>query len=407
MRRAAVLAATGAAVAPPFLGWGPLPTPSSGLNSPGARVATRASLRAAASRYHRRRRHRPGCGALCAQAGALQGGGGACQAFASSSESADASRTLTLSSPFNPGNAQGVAPRDLLLAAIATHGGLSTTVEPPGGWTAVPTADNANDANVRIRVYYRIAGPSEPDSYRFTLSAPQDAVGGLTDFTGGASQPVDASAGEANPGGSTAVTAPSISPTSPNTLLVFVGATNGAATWAAPPGMRLRYSLASRGQSRTSMGMATELWPTAAATGIRAASISQPLESVGDLIALSYPAPVACPRVQVLSHRVRVTADGLAFVRLRCRWTVACRGAFSGFPFPPVRIGLGDRLVASDFTVGAGQTRTVPLALTRRGRQALARRRTAGTWTWVWVTTPSGQGVVAGGYGGHVILQRR
>src|SRR5712692_8747121 len=166
MRRAAVLAATGAAVAPPFLGWGPLPTPSSGLHSPGARVATRASLRAAASRYHRRRRHRPGCGALCAQAGALQGGGGACQAFASSSESADASRTLTLSSPFNPGNALGVVPRDLLIATIATQGGLSTTVEPPRGWTAVPNSDNANGANVHIRVYYRIAGPSEPDSYR-------------------------------------------------------------------------------------------------------------------------------------------------------------------------------------------------------------------------------------------------
>src|SRR5712691_5845395 len=142
MRLAAVLAATGAAVALPLLGWGPLPTSSSGLrlNPPGAQVATGASLRAAASKHHRRRRHRPGCGALCAQAGALQGGGGACQAFASSSESADASRTLTLSSPFNPGNALGVVPRDLLIATIATQGGLSTTVEPPRGWTAVPNS---------------------------------------------------------------------------------------------------------------------------------------------------------------------------------------------------------------------------------------------------------------------------
>lgn len=300
----------------------------------------------------------------------------------SMSTSVHNSRKLTLEQPYD-----GARLGDLLLAAIVSQGGSTGGVTPPSGWTEVPGSDQSNGTTARIQVFSHAVDSFSESQYTFTTGSPQDMAGGLTDFFGHEANPISASGGEANAAVSTSVTAPSIIPTSADTILVFVGGVGSAERWQAPGGMKLQYS---QDAQAASVGMATELWPPLTATGIRAASISAPAASVGDLIALSYPALAACPRMALLTHRAHVTPDGLAAVRLKCESRLPCVGAFEDFQVATSGPGKGaplneTRLIASDFAVAEGETQTVQVALTSTGRRLLAQRRTIRTGVWLWL----------------------
>ena len=69
---------------------------------------------------------------------------------------------------------------------VGHQSGNRRNMAPPTGWTAVPNTDRANDKEVRIHAWYKIAGSSEPPSYTFTLTggAGVDIAGGLLDVSG-------------------------------------------------------------------------------------------------------------------------------------------------------------------------------------------------------------------------------
>jgi hypothetical protein len=218
--------------------------------------------------------------------------------------------------------------------------------------------------------------------------------GVLVDFMGiSANGSVEAAAAQLNSVPSTSVTSPSVTPTSGNSLLVFIGGAGAATSWSLPPGMHpptppLQSSLS----RRVPLVVATQRWPTAAASGTRTATISDSGSSVGALVALNYPLPVACPRVRVHTRHFVETRDGsrLVYARMTCVWTAPCRGAFEG---------LDDRfrkLAASDFSIPAGATRTVPIAVTPFGQKSLKRNHRQHLAVFVWAFTAIGQPVLAG-----------
>ncbi len=67
----------------------------------------------------------------------------------------------------------GVQAGDLLVSVLGENQQTGTTL--PGGWT-LATALNYSGTNRSLTVAYKIAGPSEPASYTFTLNAAADGA---------------------------------------------------------------------------------------------------------------------------------------------------------------------------------------------------------------------------------------
>jgi hypothetical protein len=79
---------------------------------------------------------------------------------------------------------------DLLIAAVATDG--SITISPPSGWTEIN--QGSNGSAVTLGAWWKIAGVSELNSYKFNWSAdtPEQAYGWMMRFTGhNASYPIN------------------------------------------------------------------------------------------------------------------------------------------------------------------------------------------------------------------------
>jgi hypothetical protein len=171
----------------------------------------------------------------------------------------------------------GTTAGDLLLAFAANMNGQNRNMAPPAGWTTVPNTEVFNGTGVRTHAWYRFAGFSEPSSYAFTMTggAGYDMSGGIAAITGASTTaPINASAAQQNGAASNLVTAPSITTTLPNALLIFGGACNVAITYTPPVGMTERWDVASSGSFKVATELATQALPAAGATGIRRATAS-------------------------------------------------------------------------------------------------------------------------------------
>jgi hypothetical protein len=114
----------------------------------------------------------------------------------------------------------------------------------PAGWTVVE--DDAIPNTLRQTIYVKVAGPSEPASYTWTLAGPRQVTGGITTYAGvDTSHPVDAHAATVTPGAGTAVTAPSITTTVAGAKVVDFSAVNAEGIITAPGGMTERWLAAS------------------------------------------------------------------------------------------------------------------------------------------------------------------
>ena len=192
--------------------------------------------------------------------------------------------TLTLPKP------AGTVSGDLLLAFAANMNGQNRNMAAPAGWTAVPNTEVFNGTGVRTHAWYRFAGPSEPSSFGFTMTGGSgyDMSGGIAAITGVATAgPINASAAQQNGAASTFITAPSVTTTVANTLLLFGGACNVAITYTPPVGMIERWDIASSGSFKVATELATQALPTAGATGTRRATASGNCSSAGVDIALA------------------------------------------------------------------------------------------------------------------------
>ncbi len=185
--------------------------------------------------------------------------------------------TISLAKP------AGVVAGDVLLASIDTRG--SSTVSAPAGWTLVQM--HINGTSLRKSTYVKAAGAAEPASYTWTFSANRLAAGAIHAYTGvDPASPVNASGGQIV-ASSTTVTAPSITTTVADTMLVAFFATMTNATWTPPAGMTERGELIGTASGKySSTTGADAIRAAVGATGSRVATTSKAANSVAHLIAL-------------------------------------------------------------------------------------------------------------------------
>jgi hypothetical protein len=124
---------------------------------------------------------------------------------------------------------------DLLIAAVATDG--SITILPPSGWTEIN--QGSNGSAVTLGAWWKLAGASEPNSYKFSWSAytPEQAYGWMMRFTGhNAAYPINGIPATANQTSSTP-TSPAVNTTVNNCIILRLGAFDGNDITVGNPGL--------------------------------------------------------------------------------------------------------------------------------------------------------------------------
>jgi hypothetical protein len=190
-------------------------------------------------------------------------------------------RSLTINKP--TGTVQG----DLLLAAISVDG--TPNISPPTGWTTIREGNSGTQ--VRLEVYYKVAGASEPSSYTFTWSRynTQQAAGAILRYSGvNTTAPINTSG--IGSGTTISPTAPSVTTTVTDTMVVRIyGADDDDLSPSPyPSGHTGRLNIESNsGDGTCSLGVADVIRASPGATGTAAFSLSASEEWVGVTVALA------------------------------------------------------------------------------------------------------------------------
>ncbi len=189
---------------------------------------------------------------------------------ASSASEGSGVTAITLSTPGN--SVSG----DVLVAAIAVRPSTAT-ITAPVGWTLLRRVDNGSGAANSLAVYRRTVTVSEPGTHAWTLSTSTGSAGGMLSFFGvDTSSPVDPEAGQAT-ASSLSHAAPSLTTSTPNTMLVAAFAFSSSATWSEPSGMTEAVDVASLtppSATGISMCLDYQALPSSGATGTRTAVAS-------------------------------------------------------------------------------------------------------------------------------------
>ena len=198
-----------------------------------------------------------------------------------SDESSVSRSTITLGRP------AGTAAGQVLVASIATNPDATIVPSNPG-WTVL--RNDVISGAVRQAVYVRVVGSGDPTAYQWTIpEGTRRVTGGMTAYAGvDTANPVNAVGATMNASG-TAISAPSISTTVANTMLVQVVAVNAEGTLTAPAGMTEAWEAASPNTGSTRDVLASSSFAVQAATGAtgtRVATASLPGQSIGVLLAL-------------------------------------------------------------------------------------------------------------------------
>lgn len=182
----------------------------------------------------------------------------------------------------------GVAEKDIMIAHVIARGD-SQTITTPSGWTIVsstPTTDGSYTPDVIHALFWREAAADETSAYTFNVGSSNTlgvviAVFRDCDLT----TPINANDDQVN-ASSTTITAPTITTTVNNALLVFF---NGSATTQAtsPNGGLTECWEQSGGTNTVNSYGATETFATAGATGTRTATYASARASTGLLLALA------------------------------------------------------------------------------------------------------------------------
>jgi hypothetical protein len=180
----------------------------------------------------------------------------------------------------------GAAAGDLLLATVDVRGVPAIT--PPAGWTQLQT--NTSGTAIRKATFWRLAGASEPETYTWGFSKALNAVGTILAYDGvSATSPIQASSGQAN-AASTSITAPSLTTTSPDALVVGLFGLAKRATIAPPTDMTERSEVVTPTTVTTAAATAETADRTQARagdSGPQVATATSGGPNVGQLVALT------------------------------------------------------------------------------------------------------------------------
>ncbi len=165
----------------------------------------------------------------------------------------------------------GTIADDLLIANISYEKGSGEIITPPAGWSLIIRNDNSTDAGLAI--YYLIAGAAEPASYNFTLVNGSKWSIGCSRISGiNTAGPIDLSGGST--GNGTAVSAPSVTTTENNTLVLGYYTNKKSSTYTADITTTERYDVPNTPDGIPSNMLATFVQASAGATGNKVATSS-------------------------------------------------------------------------------------------------------------------------------------
>jgi type II secretory pathway pseudopilin PulG len=194
----------------------------------------------------------------------------------------------------------GTAAGDLLIACFVSDGSWGTTLSAitfpppkPNDWKLIQGgAANPSGNTPCFGVWYKIAGASEPATYTFACSSPQELYIAILRYTGhDPTTPINASA-IANSGGSTTPTAPNVTTTVDGCrILRAFGADDDDTPYTSPAGHVERYNGKSGTGSGTCGGAGADVTQTSAgATGTAAFTQNASEEWMAVTVAIA-PAP--------------------------------------------------------------------------------------------------------------------
>lgn len=200
--------------------------------------------------------------------------------FRASSSAANAvSTSLTIPAP------AGVAADDVLVAVVDARG--NPTLTAPAGWTLVRL--DISGFVMRQGIYVRVAGPSPPASYTWTLSSAQSAAGGIAAYAGvDTASPVMTHSGQISPTNATnSIVAPSITTTENGSMILgFFGVSNNTSV-TPPAGVTERFDVVSNaGRYPVVASCGDLLKASAGPTGNLTATSGTTGWNIGQLIAL-------------------------------------------------------------------------------------------------------------------------
>ena len=181
-----------------------------------------------------------------------------------------------------------VAAGDVLVAAIVARASSRAAVAPPSGWSLIRRDSASRSAALTQAVYYRVAGSSEPPSYRWRVSSAWATTGAVVAVRGvDRARPVDAHSG-AFTARSRSLRAPSVTTSVREGLVLGFFAKSGTGSTTPPHGMVERYDVRTqktRDGARASG--AAYVHARAGATGDKiATSPSRNGSNIGQLVAL-------------------------------------------------------------------------------------------------------------------------
>lgn len=250
----------------------------------------------------------------------------------STGDNAGGATSLTITKP------SGAAAGDVMIAIIGVRGGTGVTVTATG-WTAVTATGTATSSTtLRGSAFYRVVTASEASSYSFSFGgATQKASGVISTYSGvDTASPINVAAVQAN-ASSITMTAPSVTTTVANTMLVGGYSNATGTTFSAGSSFTLRGQDASTGGSattRTTTGLQDAAQAAAGASGTKTMTAASGAVSVGHLIALR-PAPSIVQASYRFFQNTNATTAGTPYAPMGVRADIA-----PGDPFR-LRLNLG------------------------------------------------------------------
>ena len=151
--------------------------------------------------------------------------------------------SITLSLP------SGIRSGDIMVAQVVVFDGSASDVATlPSGWTSIRHDAVSSGNKLTSWLYYKVAGSSEPSSYKWSLSS-NWAAGVIGAWRGASGSPIDGSSGAVAAGSSSAsVSAPSLTPHGNKELQIyFYGAQSSSA-----PVVTLSNALTQRSNNKSS-----------------------------------------------------------------------------------------------------------------------------------------------------------
>ena len=224
----------------------------------------------------------------------------------------------------------GLAANDVMIASIGVTPSTAVVSAPPG-WSLVRRIDNASATSNSLHVFQKAATGAEPADYEFSVSGVDFAVGGIQAFYNvDTVSPIDVDAGQTTVSATTH-TAPTITTTVPNAMLVTSHTYAASRTWTPPGGMTEGFDQPNGANSATGQSVEGnyQALGTAGATGVRTATAAGnadrgnahalALRAARPVLTITVPAGTAANDVMVASVSVQPST---ATVTTPAGWTL-------------------------------------------------------------------------------------